>query len=364
MNVMDLDTIDVDAPDLRSRTPSASATRSRPRTRWRAASAARASPRAPPPMTATPASRPRTTATWAKPACSRICVPQGRGRAGGRLPRLCTTAAEIGRYCAATALTWNMHTCSCLWTGRAGRRSRHGRRDRARSIGAAARCTTGASSRTARSMPSRSPRAAPMTARPAHGAVLDHGAARWRAAGASTAGRSSPRSPAPRTITASCAARRGPANRRRAATRCISRCPANGAGRRGRRRLGSARHARHGLAHPPVQGRLRRRRRHPDAARRLLPGGDALAAHVPDPVADLSRDRPGRLRLHRALPARRDRRRWRREAAPVAGQAARGGPDVHHAAADEGAVVPGDVRGARRPDQGTGRCARSPRSTR
>jgi hypothetical protein len=24
---------------------------------------------------------------------------------------------EIGRYCAATALTWNMHTCTCLWTG-------------------------------------------------------------------------------------------------------------------------------------------------------------------------------------------------------------------------------------------------------
>jgi alkylation response protein AidB-like acyl-CoA dehydrogenase len=27
------------------------------------------------------------------------------------------SAAEIGRYCGATALTWNMHVCSCLWTG-------------------------------------------------------------------------------------------------------------------------------------------------------------------------------------------------------------------------------------------------------
>ena len=27
------------------------------------------------------------------------------------------TAAEIGRYCGATALTFNMHVCSCLWTG-------------------------------------------------------------------------------------------------------------------------------------------------------------------------------------------------------------------------------------------------------
>ena len=29
----------------------------------------------------------------------------------------CTTAAEIGRYCGATALTWNMHVCSTLWSG-------------------------------------------------------------------------------------------------------------------------------------------------------------------------------------------------------------------------------------------------------
>jgi alkylation response protein AidB-like acyl-CoA dehydrogenase len=27
------------------------------------------------------------------------------------------TAAEIGRYCGSTALTLNMHVCSCLWTG-------------------------------------------------------------------------------------------------------------------------------------------------------------------------------------------------------------------------------------------------------
>jgi len=26
-------------------------------------------------------------------------------------------AAEIGRYCGSTALTWNMHVCSCLWSG-------------------------------------------------------------------------------------------------------------------------------------------------------------------------------------------------------------------------------------------------------
>ena len=26
-------------------------------------------------------------------------------------------AAEIGRFCGATALTWNMHICSTIWTG-------------------------------------------------------------------------------------------------------------------------------------------------------------------------------------------------------------------------------------------------------
>ena len=78
--------------------------------------------------------------------------------------------------------------------------------------------------------------------------------------------------------------------------------------RRDRRRLGSARHARHGLAHAAVQGCLRRRRCRPDAARRLLPGDVALAPHVPDLVADLSRPRPGGLRLHGPLSARRDPR--------------------------------------------------------
>ncbi len=26
-------------------------------------------------------------------------------------------AAEVGRFCGATALTWNMHICSTMWTG-------------------------------------------------------------------------------------------------------------------------------------------------------------------------------------------------------------------------------------------------------
>jgi alkylation response protein AidB-like acyl-CoA dehydrogenase len=46
-----------------------------------------------------------------------ICVPRAHGGMGVGYRAYCTTAAEIGRYCAATALTWNMHTATCLWSG-------------------------------------------------------------------------------------------------------------------------------------------------------------------------------------------------------------------------------------------------------
>ena len=248
---------------------------------------------------------------------SRHLHPQGEGGLGAGFRAYCTTAAEIGRYCAATALTWNMHTCTCLWTGALAddldmaphereqhrrRRALHYRRVVAEgALYAQPFSEGGIYDGTARMTP--------------FSTVAQRVAGGWRING--------------RKIFASLAgaadyygilcgeAGQGPGsmNRRHAATRCTSRCPPR-AGRRGRGRLGSARHARHGLAHHPVQGCLRRRRRHPDAARPLLPGVDALAAHVHKPVADLSRDRPGRLRLHRPLSARRDRRhRWRRSGA-------------------------------------------------
>lgn len=46
-----------------------------------------------------------------------ICVPEGHGGSGAKFREYATTAAEVGRYCGSTALTWNMHVCSCLWTG-------------------------------------------------------------------------------------------------------------------------------------------------------------------------------------------------------------------------------------------------------
>jgi alkylation response protein AidB-like acyl-CoA dehydrogenase len=46
-----------------------------------------------------------------------ICIPEAEGGVGAGFRAYCLTAAELGRYCGATALTWNMHVCSTLWTG-------------------------------------------------------------------------------------------------------------------------------------------------------------------------------------------------------------------------------------------------------
>jgi alkylation response protein AidB-like acyl-CoA dehydrogenase len=46
-----------------------------------------------------------------------ICIPEEDGALGADFRAYCLTAAELGRYCGATALTWNMHVCSTLWTG-------------------------------------------------------------------------------------------------------------------------------------------------------------------------------------------------------------------------------------------------------
>ena len=46
-----------------------------------------------------------------------ISIPKKHGGLGADYQTYALTAAEIGRYCGATALTWNMHVCSTLWTG-------------------------------------------------------------------------------------------------------------------------------------------------------------------------------------------------------------------------------------------------------
>jgi alkylation response protein AidB-like acyl-CoA dehydrogenase len=46
-----------------------------------------------------------------------ICVPAAYGGSGAGFQTYCLAAAELGRYCGATALSWNMHVCSTLWSG-------------------------------------------------------------------------------------------------------------------------------------------------------------------------------------------------------------------------------------------------------
>ena len=46
-----------------------------------------------------------------------ICIPQAEGGMGADLKTYMLAAAEIGRFCGATALTFNMHVSSCLWSG-------------------------------------------------------------------------------------------------------------------------------------------------------------------------------------------------------------------------------------------------------
>ena len=46
-----------------------------------------------------------------------LCIPEAHGGLGADYATYMMVAAEIGRFCGATALTWNMHICSTLWTG-------------------------------------------------------------------------------------------------------------------------------------------------------------------------------------------------------------------------------------------------------
>jgi alkylation response protein AidB-like acyl-CoA dehydrogenase len=47
----------------------------------------------------------------------KLCIPEAEGGLGADFATYCMVAAELGRYCGATALTYNMHICSTLWTG-------------------------------------------------------------------------------------------------------------------------------------------------------------------------------------------------------------------------------------------------------
>ncbi|MDE2080797.1 MAG: acyl-CoA/acyl-ACP dehydrogenase [Burkholderiales bacterium] len=46
-----------------------------------------------------------------------ICVPRSHGGLGADFTTYVMVAAELGRHCGATALSFNMHVSSCLWSG-------------------------------------------------------------------------------------------------------------------------------------------------------------------------------------------------------------------------------------------------------
>lgn len=46
-----------------------------------------------------------------------LCVPKEHGGRGADLFTYALVSATLGKYCGATALTFNMHACSSLWPG-------------------------------------------------------------------------------------------------------------------------------------------------------------------------------------------------------------------------------------------------------
>ena len=46
-----------------------------------------------------------------------LCVPESFGGKGADLRSYAIVSATLGKYCGATALTFNMHACSTLWPG-------------------------------------------------------------------------------------------------------------------------------------------------------------------------------------------------------------------------------------------------------
>src|ERR1043166_6270388 len=46
-----------------------------------------------------------------------ICIPKEDSGLGAGFHSYCLAAAELGRYCGSTALSFNMHVCSTLWSG-------------------------------------------------------------------------------------------------------------------------------------------------------------------------------------------------------------------------------------------------------
>ena len=150
-----------------------------------------------------------------------ICIPKEDGGLGAGFRTYCLAAAELGRYCGATALSWNMHVCSTLWTGAlADDLTWTPRRAPSTTQRRAVHYKRIVDDGAVYSQPFSEGGAAAAGAR----RLRHRGQARSTAASSSTARRSSPPCRAPPTTTACCAPSAARARRPAAATRSISRC--------------------------------------------------------------------------------------------------------------------------------------------
>ena len=240
-----------------------------------------------------------------------IAIPKKHGGLGADYQTYALAAAEIGRYCGATALTWNMHVCSTLWSGPladdldmdAATRAEHERR---RAVHYQRIVDDGA----IYSQPFSEGGAAAAggvafgtEAKPVEGGWIVNGKKIF----ASLSGHADYYG-----VLCTEIAEGEKASRRNTLYLAL---PAKADGVRvvgDWDPLGMRGTVSRTLLFKDV---FVDRRRGADAARRLFPGGDALAAHVPDAVADLYGAGAGGLRFHRALSAR-------RSAGHAAGQAA------------------------------------------
>ena len=223
-----------------------------------------------------------------------ICVPKADGGLGASYRTYCLAAAELGRYCGATALSWNMHVCSTLWTGALAddlmmtveERAEHNERRRLhykRIVG--------------------------------DGAIYSQPFSEGGAAAAGTIAFGTEAKPVDGGFLVSgkkiFASLSGAADYY--GVLCTERGEGEGASRRNTLYLAIPAdaqgvsvvgdwdplgHARHGLAHAAHQGRVRAGGRDADAARRLFPRRHLLAAHVPHAVAHLHGAGAGGLRFH------------------------------------------------------------------
>jgi hypothetical protein len=198
-----------------------------------------------------------------------ICIRRTRVAAGADYKTYAIVAAEIGRYCGATALSWNMHVCSTLWSGaivddldlneveraeHEARRALHYRRIVEDGAIYSQPFSEGRRGRRGR-------RGIRDAGSPDRGRLARLGQEDLRLARR------------PRRLLRHPLHGDGRAGRQGVPPQhALSRDPGQGGGRVGGRGLGPARHARHGLAHAHLQGRLRAGGRGADAARDVFPG--------------------------------------------------------------------------------------------